>query len=310
MGTAANTVDTNYYGNYAAAGLPQTWLRNFPQFSTMYLGTNDGRSYYNSFQLSFRRQQGALKFQANYTFSKSMDNWANEGNGTVLGSVVDYRNIALNRGLSDFDKPHSFNSSLSYTFPVGRGRRFLGSAPRWVDSLVGGWDLGVLQTWQSGSPLTIATGRATGPNSSASSWAVYNGDRSIGAVDKRGNGTYYFSDAERAMFSYPTAGTIGTTGRNTFRGPRFFNFDMALSKAFKFTETKMLKFRAEAYNALNNVNFGNPGLSIATPSSFGKISSTVGPNGSGGARIIQMAHDGAAVRILIKGHPSLAVAAL
>ena len=91
------------------------------------------------------------------------------------------------------------------------------------------------------------------------------------------------------QFTFPDAGTTGTTGRNTFRGPRFFNFDMALSKAFKFTETKMLKFRAEAYNTLNNANFGNPGVSIATPASFGKISSTIGPNGSGGARIMQMA---------------------
>lgn len=288
VGAAANTVDSSYYPYYSRAGLPDTWLRNFPQFSTMYVGTNDGRSYYNSAQLSFRRQQGALKFQANYTFSKSMDNWANEGNGTVLGSVMDYRNLALNRGLSDFDKTHTFNATLSYTLPVGRNRRFLGSAPRWVDSLVGGWDLGVLQTWQSGVPLTVATGRATGPNSGGSSWAVYNGSRDIGDVSRQGNGVYYFMPDQAAQFSFPTAGTVGTTGRNTFRGPRFFNFDMAMSKAFKFTETKMLKFRAEAYNALNNVNFGNPGLTIGTQA-FGKISSTIGPNGSGGARIMQMA---------------------
>jgi hypothetical protein len=149
--------------------------------------------------------------------------------------------------------------------------------------------MGVLSTWQSGNALTVATGRATGPNSSASSWAVYSGDRTIGAIDRRSNGTYFFTDEQKTMFTFPTAGTIGTTGRNTFRGPRFFDIDASLSKAFKFTETKMLMFRAEAFNALNNVNFGNPGLSIATPSSFGKISSTIGPNGSGGARLMQLA---------------------
>jgi hypothetical protein len=290
VGTAASTIDTNYYTSYAGAGLPDTWLRSFPQFGTMYVGTNDGRSYYNSFQTSLRRQAGALKFGLNYTFAKSMDNWANEGNGTSGGSVIDYRNVRLNRGLSDFDRPHTFNSSASYTLPVGRGRRYLGSANRLVDALVGGWDLGGLTTWQSGVPLSIVTGRATGANSAASAWAVYSGtDRSIGKLDRQGGGVYFFTAEQMAQFTFPAAGYLGSTGRNTFRGPRFFNVDASLSKAFKVTETKSFKFRAEAYNLFNNVNFGNPGLSIATASSFGKFSSTIGPNGSGGARLMQMA---------------------
>jgi hypothetical protein len=164
-----------------------------------------------------------------------------------------------------------------------------------VDSLVGGWDLGVLNTWQSGSPLTVITGRTTGPNSGASYWAVYNGDRNIGDIRREGNGVFFLTPEQRNLtagqtaFTFPDAGTFGTAGRNTFRGPRFFNIDASLSKSFKFTETKRLQFRAEAYNALNEVNFGAPSMTIATPASFGKISSTVGPNGSGGSRIMQMA---------------------
>jgi hypothetical protein len=290
VGTAANTVDTNYYSYYNQAGLPDTWLRNFPQFSTMYEGTNDGRSYYNSLQVSFRRQQGSLRFSANYTYAKSMDDWANEGNGTSAGSVIDYRNLSLNRARSDFDKPHTFASTASYTLPIGRNRRFLGAAPRIVDTLLGGWDIGVLTNWQSGTPLTITSGRSTGPNSGAGSWAVYSGtDRSIGAIDRQGNATYYFTADQRAQFTFPGVADYGNTARNTFRGPRFFNIDASLSKSFKFTERIALKFRAEAYNTLNNVNFGNPGVSIASPASFGKISTTIGPNSSGGARTMQMA---------------------
>jgi hypothetical protein len=290
VGSAASVIDTNYYTSYAGAGLPDTWLRNFPQFGTMYVGTNDGRSYYNSLQTSLRRNQGALKFQLNYTFAKSIDNWANEGNGTSGGSVIDYRNLRLNRALSDFDRRHSFNSSVSYTLPVGKGRRYLGGSGRLVDALLGGWDLGALTTWQSGVPLTIVTGRAMGANSAASSWAVYSGtDRSIGTLDRRGDGVYFFSADQIGAFSFPTAGYLGSTGRNTFRGPRFFNVDASLSKAFRVTEGMAFKFRAEAYNLFNNVNFGNPGTSIATASSFGKISSTIGPNASGGARVMQMA---------------------
>ncbi len=191
VGAAASTVDTSYYTRYAAAGLPDTYLRNYPQFTLAYLGTNAGRSYYNSAQASLRRQAGALKFTLNYTFSKSMDNWANEGNGTANGSTMDWFNLALNRGRTDFDKTHSFNSSVMYTLPVGRNRKFLNSAPKIVDSLLGGWDVGMLNTWQSGSVFTMSSARATGPNYGMSSWATYSGDRSIGALDRRGDGVYF-----------------------------------------------------------------------------------------------------------------------
>ena len=52
--------------------------------------------------------------------------------------------------------------------------------------------------------------------------------------------------------------SIGTSGRNAFRGPRFFNVDATLSKRFKVTETAGATFRLEAYNLFNNPNFGTP----------------------------------------------------
>jgi hypothetical protein len=284
VGTAADTVDRTYYDRYAAAGVSDYYLRNFPQFNLAYLGGNDGRTYYDSLQVSFRRQQGALKFNANYTFSKALDNWANEGNGTAAGSLIDHYNVRLNRARADFDHPHVFNSTFIYTLPVGRGRRFAGSAPRWVDTLIGGWDLGILSIWQSGGTFTVSSGRATGPNPGANSWADYYGSRNIGSLERHGDGIFYFAEEQKVQFAYPAAGAIGTSGRNTFRGPRFFNLDTALVKKFRVAESGAVSFRAEAYNLLNNANFANPDSSLATLQSFGKISATVG-----NARIVQVA---------------------
>ena len=59
------------------------------------------------------------------------------------------------------------------------------------------------------------------------------------------------------------AGDIGNSGRNSFRGPRFFSIDMSLVKRFAITEKHALVFRAEAYNLINNVNFANPGFGKA-----------------------------------------------
>ena len=84
--------------------------------------------------------------------------------------------------------------------------------------------------------------------------------------------------------SFPESGTIGTAGRNAFRGPRYFNLDASLLKRFRVTETKAFTFRAEAYNTLNSARFETPGANLGTPASLGKFSGTIG-----GARTMQMA---------------------
>jgi hypothetical protein len=79
------------------------------------------------------------------------------------------------------------------------------------------------------------------------------------------------------------AGYPGIVGnRGILRGPHFSNADLAISKAFRLPkEGYRLQLRGEAYNLLNHENFGNPlvtttttGVSIASPTTFGEITST------------------------------------
>jgi hypothetical protein len=281
VGNAADTVDRNNYTRYAAAGISDYYLRNFPQYNQLIVGSNDGRSYYNSFQFSLRRQVGALKFNANYTWSKSLDNISVDGNGFT--SPIDNFNLFLNRSYGDANRPHVFNSSFIYTLPIGRNHRLAGNAPGWLDNIIGGWDLGLLTLWESGPNFTVTSGRQTA-GTSINTWANYTGDRSIGDVIRRGDGVFWFTPEQISAFTFPAAGEIGTAGRNTFIGPRYFNMDMSLVKRFRVTETHRVSLRAEFYNLFNNANFANPGTNIVTPAAFGKISSTVG-----NARIMQMA---------------------
>jgi len=291
VGTAANTIDVNNFSKYATAGLPQTYLRRFPQFSNVLLGNNDGRSEYNSLQVRLQRQIGALRVAANYTWSKSLDNdlsTATGGEGNGFAAPLDSFNEALDRGRSNFDIPHAFTMTSQYTLPLGKGHMFGGNMPHWANTLVGGWDVGSLWIWESGSPFTVSSGRATGP-STASTWADYSGSRSIGSVMTTNNGigpgVYYFTPAEIANFAEPAAGSIGSSGRNTFRGPSFFNLDASLVKRFEVMERKSITFRAEAYNLLNRVDFANPGVNLGgNAAAFGKISGVVN-----NPRIVQLA---------------------
>jgi len=86
-------------------------------------------------------------------------------------------------------------------------------------------------------------------------------------------------------FDGSNPGTVGSRGILT--GPHFFNTDIALSKSFILPWEKVkLSFRAEAFNAFNNVEWGTPSLSLASPTQFGEISSYA----SGAApRVLQMA---------------------
>jgi hypothetical protein len=79
----------------------------------------------------------------------------------------------------------------------------------------------------------------------------------------------------------PNQGRFGTLGRNTFRGPAFYNFDFALIKDTPFGRRKSgaervdLQFRSEFFNLFNIVNMGLP-ANILTGSGFGEISKTAG----------------------------------
>ena len=69
-------------------------------------------------------------------------------------------------------------------------------------------------------------------------------------------------------------------GRNTFRGPDFYDLDMALIKDTTLgsrvhPEPTTLEFRAEFFNAFNLVTFGLP-VNILRGSGFGVINHTAG----------------------------------
>jgi len=288
---SSSNVQTGQYGNamynveqssnvnakYAAAGLSQYSVRNFPQYNELVYGTNAGLSWYHSLQVSLRRQVGSMRIAANYTWSKSLDNSSQEGNG-ITPTLDDY-NLKLNKARSDYDRPQVFNMQGLWTLPIGRGHKFGTDMPKWANTLIGGWDLGGLWVWESGAPITASSGRFTGITYwGASSWDNFSGgSRNIGSVQRMGNGVWFFNPSQNIInqFAFPTALDFGNAGRNTFRGPRFWNVDASLVKSFAITERKRLTFRAEAYNIFNNVDFANPSLALSSPATFGKISGVV-----------------------------------
>jgi len=74
----------------------------------------------------------------------------------------------------------------------------------------------------------------------------------------------------------PEAGTFGTMSRNPFHDPGFRDWDLSITKSFRFRERLTTQFRAELFNVLNHPNFANPyggsnGFNENDPSSPGNF---------------------------------------
>ena len=69
-------------------------------------------------------------------------------------------------------------------------------------------------------------------------------------------------------------GQTGNVSRTLINGPKLFNVDLSLIKNIRFTETMRIQLRAEAFNALNRVNFitGTQFANINS-ASFGQLTS-------------------------------------
>ena len=232
--------------------------------------------------------------QAGYTWSKSIDDTSQVISGT--GSTGAASNpLPQNpfdahpeKGPSAFDVTHSFALSLAQDLQLERVEG-LRSVSR---KATAGWELLSISTITSGSPFTVYSGiQQTGagafgtdrPDQIATphlSTARANRQDYFG--QGANNGSAYFSiPIHVAGGTGPNQGRFGTLGRNTFRGPAYYDFDFALIKDTPLGERPSgaertdLQFRAEFFNLFNIVNMGLP-TNTLTSTGFGEISKTAG----------------------------------
>jgi hypothetical protein len=96
-----------------------------------------------------------------------------------------------------------------------------------------------------------------------------------------------------AYLTPPAFGTIGNAGKNLFRTLPYYNWDLSISKDWKFKERFGAQFRAEFFNILNRADYAVPNVTDPEKGSFGQSSATpdTAANnsvlGSGGPRAIQ-----------------------
>jgi hypothetical protein len=254
-------------------------------------------SSYNALQTSFSQNTSriGLSFQASYTFSKSMDDTSAVLGGLPANAGVILQTLPQNplnpsadRGPSTFDITHVFSVSLIQSLPFER-LSFLQPVSKYVTQ---GWQFLNITSLTSGPPFTVYSGiQQTGAGAGGTdrpdliSMPDFSTSRTI-REDYFGlgsnNSSFFSIPIDIPGGTGPNSGRFGTLGRDTFRGPGFHQFDIALIKNTPFGhrgggELGILEFRAEFFNVFNIVNFGLPSNTVLG-SGFGIISKTSGPS--------------------------------
>ncbi len=260
--------------------------------------TDTAHSSYNALQTSLSGQirHGGPGVQAGYTWGKSLDDVSGMMGGTGSGGAVvvfspqNPVDAHAERGPSNFDVAHAFTLSAAQDLHL-QDMAFLSSTNT---LLTKGWELLSISTITSGSPFTVYSGiQQTGygamgadrpdqigtPDFSTAHSATRRREDYFGRGTN--NGSFFSIPIGVAGGSGPNSGRFGTLGRNTFRGPAYYDFDYAVIKTTPIgirpsgLERADLQFRGEFFNVFNVVNMGLPANTIEG-SGFGIVSKTAG----------------------------------
>ena len=278
-----STIGTaTYLGNKGTNVLTTTWVNlidpvagvaPYPQFGPVSWRGDVGNSTFHALQLNARRAfQNGLLFSANYMWSHSIND------GSIGGGESDTPQNSFCRSCdkasSDNDVRHLFNLSAVYELPFGAGKRLLSNSG-FARTLLGGWMLSGIGTWQTGLPMNITIDRS---NASVPGQYAISGwmrpDYVAGVPFTPAAGSTPQQWVNPAAFAMPAAGAFGNLGRNAFRAPGISQLDFAFMKDVVLAERMRIRLRADAFNVFNRAQFGAPNGNVSSVN-FGAITTTI-----------------------------------
>jgi hypothetical protein len=275
--------------------LNQNQGRPLKTFTTIEETLPAGFLSYNALQTKLEHRSGHGLYVLNsFTYSRAIDN-ASGHLDTPNGdnSRINLANPLGERGPSGYNQPLNDILSIVYDLPYGKGRMFGANAPLALQQALGGWQLTAINSASSGQPInvtysptsfqSVSTILSQRPNQISKAAVLPKSQRT------RVNGNQGLTTLNLAAFSLPDQNhPYGSAGRNSLRFDPYYNLDLGLHKVFALhPDGVKLDFRAEAFNVLNQTNFGSPSSSSYSPTStsFGVVTAaTTGP-----ARILQFA---------------------
>jgi hypothetical protein len=268
-----------------------------------------GRGNYNAAFISFTAKDWhGLTARSNFTWGRAL--------GT--GSVTQSSSSITVPDPFNFDSygtyaPQPFDVKYTYSLLMLYQEPFFRSQKGVMGRILGGWALAPLFTARTGLPLRVtdlasnggafgaiysgqsanyegavlSNGTFTGGNSASYNTPLVTGSANPSGVATTGGknptGVNLFSDpiAVYNQFRTPILGVDQTTGLGLLRGFPFWNLDATISKDFRATEKIGATLTVQFVNIFNHFTPADPGVSLASPSTFGVVTGQyTQPNGA------------------------------
>jgi hypothetical protein len=251
---------------YTGTALNANLYRPYQGWGAIAVMEMAANSNYNSLQVALRATAWKnLTLNSSYTWSHAFDII----DGEIFAAVSNPFNVRWDYGPAGFDRRQVFVSSFIYEIPF-----FRNSPSRALKAGLGGWELSGIALFESGTPVSIGAG----PDNLGLGGTTANRADVVAPITYPGTRQQWFS---KASFAKPGPLQWGTSARNSVVAPGRNNWNMALFKAFQFTERARFEFRLETFNTFNHTQFSGLSTSV-TATDFGQL------NGAAAPRILQL----------------------
>ncbi|QHS53213.1 carboxypeptidase regulatory-like domain-containing protein [Edaphobacter sp. 12200R-103] len=255
--------------------------RPIKNFAGIEIAYGIGSANYNSLQFKLeKRASKGLYLLNSFTYGRVFD--ISSGHLETSGgdnSRVNYANPSNDYGPGGYDQPLADTLSVVYDLPYGHGRHWGGGSGRMMNTVLGGWQVTLINTMTSGLPVNITYSIPSSSGLYVSDIVTYRPNRvNNGPIKGPSSGRKKTATSLQNYFvstnlTAPTTNPWGNVSRNSERSNAFYQADFGLHKAFPlWSESSNLDFRAEAFNVLNKVNYSSPNSTFGG-SSFGQITS-------------------------------------
>jgi len=240
-----------------------------------------GKTTYNSLQIKAETKTPKYGIYAlvAYTYSHTYDNGLSDGLGSLLSApyfpLPNWQ--TLDWSLSQIDLNNNFTASVIYDLPFGRGKKYGSDWNHFTNSLLGGWQLTLIQKITSGFPVPLidSTNQSGVSFNNGGNGNNFNRPNQVAGCNPYAASHSQLQWINSACFVAPPVGQLGNASRVPVYGPDFVNTDFSVIKQFALPWENMgLNFRAEFFNLFNHAQFGMPVNDISAPG-FGSVNSTV-----------------------------------